>query len=252
MHQLMHSGTVAAMLMAGGSRFGSVSFTVVSVAALKLAKERFSYRELSAATGVPAHQLARYVSGRSLPRPETAARIFEGLWRLADPRRALAERLAETGGVLDTTVVLTDPLYLLLVSIYYAERLAELRPTRIVVPEASGIPLASTLSIVSGIPFTVARRERPGWICGGDTLRFCIPPRAVSRGDRVIVVDDILETGATLSAVEEAVGRAGARVLAVAALVVVGEEWRRKTRVERVESLVFLHKPEMKAREPSL
>jgi adenine phosphoribosyltransferase len=239
-------------MLTGGGRLGSTGFTVLAVSVLKLAKARFSYRELSAATGIPSHQLARYVSGRSLPRLETAERIVEGVWRLADPRRALAERLVETGGVLDTSVVLTDPLYLLLVSLHYARKLAGYNPTRIVVPEASGIPLASSLSIVMGLPFTVARRDREGWICSSSRPRFCIPPGSVSRGDRIVIVDDIVETGMTIRAVEEAVSHAHAKVYAVAALVVVGDEWRERVGVSKVESLVYLRKPEMRRREPSL
>jgi adenine/guanine phosphoribosyltransferase-like PRPP-binding protein len=236
-----------------GSRFARTSFIVLTVSALRLAKMRYSYRELSTAIGIPSHQIARYVNGHTLPRYETAVRILEGLWKIADPRRALAERLAETGGTLDTSVVLTNPLYLLLISLYYAGRLVRLRPTRIVVPEASGIPLASTLSIVIGVPFTVARRKRPGWICSErGPVEFCIPPGSISRGDRVVIVDDILETGSTASAVEEVIEKAGGRVCAIAALVAVGDEWKLKVKASRIICMVHLRKPEMKAREPSL
>ncbi|WP_153801354.1 phosphoribosyltransferase family protein [Hyperthermus butylicus] len=251
MHQLMHSGLREAMKSPRSGRLGRVAFTVTVVSALRLAKERFTYRELSTATGIPAPQIARYVSGSSLPSSEKAERILRGLWKLADPRRALAERLAETGGVLDTSVVLTDPLYLTLASLYYLERLRDIEPTRILVPEASGIPLATSLSLLLGAPFTVARRYMGYGLCSSSEPRFCIRPGQLGRSDRVLIVDDIVETGMTLRALEEIADSIGARVEAVAALVVVGDEWRRHTRIARIEAMVYLKKPGMR-REPGL
>ncbi|KSW11578.1 hypothetical protein CF15_01725 [Pyrodictium occultum] len=238
-----------------GGRLERAQLSTVVAAALRLAKRRYSYRELSKATGVPAPLLSRYVTGRSLPGPEKAGAILEGLWRLADPRRALAERMAETGGVLDTSIVLTDPLYLLLATLYYTRRLQGRGVTRILVPEASGIPLATSLSLALETPFTVARRRRPGlegYDCSPGEPSFCIPRGTLGRSDRVLVVDDIVETGRTLRALRLLVERARARLEAVAAVAVVGEEWRETSGVEEVEALIHLTKPGMSRRMPGL
>ena len=229
-----------------GRRLSEASLVVFTVKALRLAKRLYSYRELSRATGLPAQMLSRYVTGRSLPSPENARRIIEGLRRLADPRKALAERMAETGGLIDTSVVLTEPLYLVMATLFFAERFSGSGATRILVPEASGIPLAASLSLELEIPFTVARRlappAPPGWRCSSDPL-YCIPRSSVTRSDRVLIVDDIVETGRTLRALRLLAEEAGAQVVGVAALVVVGEEWRQASGITRVEALIRLTKP---------
>ena len=226
---------------------------LVVVEALRLAKQRYSYRELSLATGVPAPHLSRYVTGRGLPSPEKAREILEGLWRLANPRKALAERLAETGGVLDTSIVLTDPLYLLLASLYFMERIDPGKVTRILVPEASGIPFATTLSLSLERPFTVARRGPVlgNEVCSDTVPSFCIPRGILTRVDTVLIVDDIVETGKTLQAMRNLAEKTGAKIHRVAALVVIGEEWSETSGLHEIEALVTLTKPGTK-RIPSL
>ena len=226
---------------------------LVVVEALRLAKQRYSYRELSLATGVPAPHLSRYVTGRGLPSPEKAREILGGLWRLANPRKALAERLAETGGVLDTSIVLTDPLHLLLTALYFMERIDPGKVTRILVPEASGIPFATTLSLSLEKPFTVARRGPVlgNEVCSDTVPSFCIPRGSLTRADTVLIVDDIVETGRTLQAMRNLAEKTGAKIHRVAALVVVGEEWRETSSLHEIEALVTLTKPGTK-RVPSL
>jgi len=240
-----HCGGDAAALE-HGRRLAEARLALSTVKALRLAKRLYSYRELSRATGVPAPMLSRYVTGRSLPSPETAARILEALERLADPRRALAERMAETGGVIDTSVVLTEPLYLLLATLVFVKRFQGLGATRILVPEASGIPLAASLSLELELPFTVARRAQPGlqgWLCSHEAPIFCVPRGVLGRSDRIIIVDDIVETGRTLRALRRLAEGAGARIVAVAALVVVGEEWATVSGIPHVDALISLTKP---------
>jgi len=233
-------------LPGGGRRLEEAALVLATVKALRLAKRLYSYRELERATGVPAPMLSRYVTGRSLPSPEKAAAMYEGLRRLADPRRALAERIAETGGVIDTGVVLAEPLYLEMATLHFARLYRGRGVTRILVPEASGIPLAASLSLELEVGFTVARRGRggaPGLLCGGGSPVFCVPRGSLGRSDRVLIVDDIVETGRTLRALREIVEAAGASVVAVAALVTVGEEWRAASGFDAVDALVAIGKP---------
>lgn len=230
-----------------GRRLEEASLVLATVKALRLAKRLYSYRVLERVTGVQAPMLSRYVTGRSLPSPEKARRILEGLMRLADPRRALAERIAETGGVVDTAVVLTEPLYLAMATLYFAERFRGRGVTRILVPEASGIPLAASLGLELETGFIVARRQPHGGpggvVCSSVAPVFCIPRGALGRSDRVLIVDDIVETGRTLRALRELVEAAGAELAGVAALVTVGEEWRSVSGIEEVEALIALGKP---------
>ncbi|MEK6985770.1 MAG: adenine phosphoribosyltransferase [Candidatus Thermoplasmatota archaeon] len=120
----------------------------------------------------------------------------------------------------------------------WAQRQPTLREANLLVaPEAMGLPLAATLSVASGLPSVAARKRsydlkgqvavpaRTGY--GAATLHL----NDLGPGDRVVVVDDVLSTGGTLSALLEAIPQTGAR--AVGALVAVDKGSARPALVQR-------------------
>lgn len=78
---------------------------------------------------------------------------------------------------------------------------------RIVTMEAMGIPLASVLSLELEIPFTIIRKREYGLpgevsveqVTGYSKAKMYI--NGLKKGDRVVIVDDVLSTGGTLRAV---------------------------------------------------
>jgi len=78
---------------------------------------------------------------------------------------------------------------------------------RIVTMEAMGIPLAVSLSLDLGIPFTIIRKRQYGLpdevsveqVTGYSKSKMYI--NGLKKGDTVILVDDVLSTGGTLKAV---------------------------------------------------
>ncbi len=78
---------------------------------------------------------------------------------------------------------------------------------RIVTMEAMGIPLATSLSLDLGIPFTIIRKRQYGLpgevsveqVTGYSKSKMYI--NGLKKGDTVILVDDVLSTGGTLKAV---------------------------------------------------
>ena len=78
---------------------------------------------------------------------------------------------------------------------------------RIVTMEAMGIPLATSLSLDLGIPFTIIRKRQYGLpgevsveqVTGYSKSKMYI--NGLKKGDRVILVDYVLSTGGTLKAV---------------------------------------------------
>lgn len=94
----------------------------------------------------------------------------------------------------------------------------------ILAPEAMGIPLGTALSLRTGIPFSVIRKRRyglPGEVAVDQSTgysRSAMYINGVRRGDRVLIVDDVIDTGGTMRCIVRALRGIGAEVVGVAAV----------------------------------
>ena len=89
---------------------------------------------------------------------------------------------------------------------------------KIVTPAAMGIHISTTVSLMTDVPVVVVRKREYGLEgetalyqeTGYDESQMYI--NDVYEGDRVLVIDDVLSTGGTLSAITGALGDIGAVV----------------------------------------
>jgi len=89
---------------------------------------------------------------------------------------------------------------------------------KIVTIEAMGIPLATAISLKIGKPFTIIRKRQynlPGevsveQVTGYSKSKLFI--NGLKKGDKVVIVDDVLSTGGTLRAVLKALKEIGVKV----------------------------------------
>ncbi len=115
-------------------------------------------------------------------------------------------------------------------------RIANLEVDKIVTVEAMGIPIGIGLSIICDIPLVIIRKRKyglPGEIeisqkTGYSKSQLFL--NGINKGDRVIVVDDVISTGGTLLATLESLNAAGAIVKDVVIVVQRGDG------VERLKS----------------
>ena len=84
--------------------------------------------------------------------------------------------------------------------------------------EAMGIPVAIALSLKTGVPMTIVRK-RPYFLEGEVELsqstgysKGTLYINGLKRGDRVIIVDDVISTGGTLLALVKALKNIGVEV----------------------------------------
>jgi adenine/guanine phosphoribosyltransferase-like PRPP-binding protein len=232
------------------NRLESLRYRLLVVEALRNAKSKFSYRELSEATGVDATLLARYVGGSILPSYEHALKIWRGIKKLINPGKVILDVAKKYGGLIDLTPITTDPLMLRIISLEFLDRFKDEKITKILVPETSGISLATAMALHFNVPLVIARRrkENPleeyieGHIIESPMISriFYVPKKNINDKDRILIVDDIIQTGLTLAVMEDIVRKAKAKVVGVAALVVVGEEWKKKLNVRRIEPILAI------------
>jgi len=92
---------------------------------------------------------------------------------------------------------------------------------RIVTMEAMGIPLASALSLSMKIPFTIIRKRSYSLpdevsveqVTGYSKSKLYI--NGLKKGDKIVIVDDVLSTGGTLKAVLSVFKKMGVEVKGV-------------------------------------
>ena len=96
---------------------------------------------------------------------------------------------------------------------------------KIVTPAAMGIHISTAVSLMTDIPLVVIRKREYG--LEGETPLFQQTGYSenqmfindVDEGDNVLVLDDVLSTGGTLSAICTALGEIGANVVDVVAVI---------------------------------
>ncbi|NYT11805.1 MAG: purine phosphoribosyltransferase family protein [Methanomassiliicoccales archaeon] len=84
--------------------------------------------------------------------------------------------------------------------------------------EAMAIPLMAPLSLKTGVPYNIIRKRRYGLpgevsvkqVTGYSKLDLYI--NGISRGNRVVIVDDVISTGGTMRALVTALRGIGARI----------------------------------------
>ena len=91
----------------------------------------------------------------------------------------------------------------------------------IVVVEAMGIHIGSILSNMTDIPMSIMRKREyrlPGEIAVHQTTGYSkgeLYLNGVNKGDRVVIIDDVVSTGGTMKALLQALKIAGAEVVDV-------------------------------------
>lgn len=210
---------------------------LMAVELLALLKRKFTYRELERLTGLSNGMLSRYVTGQRVPRKDHAEKIISNILSKLDIRMLILEKLKESKGYIDLQLILSDILLLKLVALKAKLVFGEAGVNKVLVPEAGGIPLAALVAAKLNADLVIARRrkENPFQYYYEVTLAetpftsitFYVPQQLLCRGDRVLLVDDLVQSGQTLKALAEIAKKAGAKIVGALALIAVGTNWRR-------------------------
>jgi adenine phosphoribosyltransferase len=108
-------------------------------------------------------------------------------------------------------------------------RIADLDVDKIVTVEAMGIPIGTALSLMADVPMVIIRKRKyglPGEIEVSQVTGYSKSQlflNGIKKGDRVIVVDDVVSTGGTLQAVLQSLQVVGAVVKDVVAVIQRGD-----------------------------
>lgn len=213
---------------------------LMTIELLRTAKKRYTYRELSAKTGLPVTVLSRYAKGHVLPNAERARQLWKTLTNLVGLEVELRRRVRfDDQGYFDNTWIIGDFNLLRQAAHHALATFAGKRVTKILTAAVDGIPLATMVSNSLGVNFIIAKRGKevgvPAFLDetyvlrdSGVTMTLYIPKDALKRRDSVLIVDDMIKTGETQAALVKLVHKAKAEVSGVYSLIAVGDEWREK------------------------
>ena len=209
-----------------------------AVAMLRYAKKYAKYNYLSEHLNIDPSLLARYVSGLVVPSYEQSLKIISVLEKLMPLDKIILREIEKHHGYIDLTGLLSDPSFLRVVSFKLASHFKDDKPTAVLVPETSGISLASFIAEEFPVKIIVARRRKDNPLEDYYEEHLILPPnvrrifyirrRSLSSRDRVLIVDDIVHTGLTLYVLKKLISRIDAKLVGVASIVVHGTEWRKR------------------------
>jgi len=231
------------------SQYEKIRTRLYAVSLLRFAKRRLKYRELAEILGVDMSLLARYVSGLVVPSYEQSLSLINALRNVVSLEDIVREEISRHKGYVDLSGLLSDTVFLELVGYELSSKFNSPPPDAVIVPETSGISLATEIARQLQSRLVVARKRKDNPMEEYYEEHLIIPPNVrrsfyvrkslVRPGDSILIVDDIVHSGLTLSALERLIRRINGRLLGVASIVVVGGAWRDKVNPEiRIESIL--------------
>lgn len=152
---------------------------------------------------------------------------------------ALKERIRQEGrnlggGILKVDSFINhqvDPEFMMEVGKELAKRFRKAGATKVLTAEISGIAPALTTALAMGVPVVYARKTKPITMpkrvyrqmapshTKGRHVELMASPEFLRSPDRILIIDDFLATGQTISALVRLVEEAGAKLVGIGTLI---------------------------------
>jgi adenine phosphoribosyltransferase len=236
------------------SRVADVKTRISSVELLATLKKSYSYRELSAVLGLSAPFLSRYVRGHVLPSAARSER-FIATFREKLLRKMIMDSVKVTqDGSYDISAVVSNVgLLRQIAKVVYSE-FNLVSVDRVVTMEVDGVPLAAEVAGEFNVHLAVVRSERDlgvdefveqKVVYSPSSVKYLyLPKAAIKKGERILVVDDMVRSGTTIEALKGLADKAKAKIVGVFAITSVDQSMAKlKSRLGLtcpIESLVVL------------
>lgn len=153
--------------------------------------------------------------------------------------RELQERILKEGknlgnGILKVDSFINhqvDPLLMDVCGQEFARRFKGVGATKVLTAEISGIAPAVTTAMHLGLPVVYARKQKPITMpdqvfltltpshTKGRTVELIVSPEYLAGGEKVLIIDDFLATGATILGLARLAQTAGAQIVGIGALI---------------------------------
>jgi adenine phosphoribosyltransferase len=241
------------------SRVADVKTRISSVELLATLKKSYSYKELSAALNLSAPILSRYVRGHVLPSATRSEKFIATFREKLLKKMIMDEVRVSRDGSYDISAVVSNVGLLRQVAKVVYSEYGLMSVDKVMTMEVDGIPLAVEVAGEFNVKLAVVRDERDLGIeefleqkavYNPSTVKyFYLPRSALRKGERVLIVDDMVRSGTTIEALVRMAEKARTKIVGVFSIASVDQAMPRlKGRLGltcQIESLVTL---EQKAR----
>ncbi|ELZ30037.1 adenine phosphoribosyltransferase [Halogeometricum pallidum JCM 14848] len=216
------------------NRAEKAALQLQAVAVLRVLKETRTYDELADLTGLPAGDLNRYVNGHVLPGVERAREVVQGVGRDALAAELESRVEFDDEGYVDNSGVVFDQSFLDLVAPVAANTLGFERPDVVLTAATDGITLGAAMASYFDARVAYAKKSKETAVeefvesrqrlASGIELTYYLPARALSSGESVLIVDDLIRSGETQELLLDIALQSEANVTGVFTLISVGTE----------------------------
>lgn len=210
------------------SRVADVKTRISSVELLATLKKSYNYRELSAVLGLSAPILSRYVRGHVLPSASRSEK-FIATFREKLLRKMImdAVKVSQDGSYDVSGVVSNIGLLRQIAKVVYSE-FNLMSVDRVMTMEVDGVPLAAEVAGEFNVNLAVVRSQRElgvdefveqKAVYSPSSVKYLyLPKSAIGRGERILIVDDLVRSGTTIEALTRMSERAKAKIVGVFAI----------------------------------
>ncbi len=193
------------------------------------------YREISEIVGIPPPAIWRYISLRVVPSPERAEEIVRALTSKGVVSRVIGRYLRFKDGAVDTSGILSNVMLLKILAYVAFYSFSDV--DTVLTVELDGVPVAtlvadlfkSKLAVArKGVPFTSEAVYEVEYVSRDppSIVRLHLPSSGLRKGERTLIVDDIIRTGRTTSALIKLIRGVGAELVGVFSPIAIGRSWQ--------------------------
>jgi len=224
--------------MVSVNRVERLKVQVTAVELLRALKKFCKYRELEELLGIPASLLAKYVKGSIVPSYERALKLMKLIAEESLERKILNKVLVKDEyGFINIRDALGDPYIIRLLT--YRFMIEEAEFNKVLSIDIDSMPLSSMISALTNTTLvTVTKTKEIGLGNYAEetyytdsppfVMTLYVPKGAIQKGDRLLVVCNVLRTGRTLEALIRLVERMGGSITKILVVASIGDEWTKR------------------------
>jgi xanthine phosphoribosyltransferase len=154
--------------------------------------------------------------------------VIELIERIRRDGKNIGNGILKVDGFINHQV---DPMLMDACGREFARRFANVRATKVLTAEISGIAPALTTALHLGLPVVYARKTKPITMpdqvflttapshTKGRMVELIVSPEFLANGERILIIDDFLASGATIWGLVRLAQTAGATIVGIGALI---------------------------------